>query len=83
MKALVLEKRNSLALRDFPLHEEVAFPLREVREMYENPGPFLKRQLQEPSFELHLEAIYLSQGFVLIKRDGEDWLIKNGSTMTP
>jgi hypothetical protein len=55
----------------------VAFPLREVREMYENPGPFLKRQLQEPTFELHLEAIYLSQGFVLVHRNGEDWLIKN------
>ena len=59
-----------------PLLEEVAFPLREVQDMYENPGPFLKRQLQEPTFELHLEAIYLSQGFALVKRDGEDWLIK-------
>ena len=64
-----------------PLQEEVAFPLREVREMYENPGPFLKRQLQEPNFELHLEAIYLSQGFVLVQRNGEDWLIKTDSPL--
>ena len=59
-----------------PILEEVAFPLREVRDMYENPGPFLKRQLQEPTFELHLEAVYLSQGFALVERNGEDWLIK-------
>ncbi|MET4076479.1 replication initiation protein [Hymenobacter sp. UYCo722] len=70
-------KKTGVATRTkMPLLEEVAFPLREVRDMYENPGPFLKRQLQEPTFELHLEAIYLSQGFVLVKRDGEDWLIK-------
>ena len=59
-----------------PILEEVAFPLREVRDMYENPGPFLKRQLQEPTFELHLEAVYLSQGFALVERNGEAWLIK-------
>ena len=82
-KAAPVKKLATAAKLKAPLHEEVAFPLREVREMYENPGPFLKRQLQEPTFELHLEAIYLSQGFVLIKRDGEDWLIKNGSSMTP
>ena len=63
-----------------PLLEEVAFPLREVREMYDNPGPFLKRQLQEPTFELHLEAIYLTQGFILVQRNGENWLVKNDST---
>ncbi|OGX83531.1 hypothetical protein BEN47_17505 [Hymenobacter lapidarius] len=70
-------KKTSVAIKTKrPLLEEVAFPLREVRDMYENPGPFLKRQLQAPTFELHLEAVYLSQGFALVKRDGEDWLVK-------
>ena len=76
-KVIPVKKAGVAAKPKLPLLEEVAFPLREVRDMYENPGPFLKRQLQEPTFELHLEAIYLSQGFVLGKRDGEDWLIKN------
>ena len=70
-------KRVSVAVKTkLPPLEEVAFPLREVQDMYENPGPFLKRQLQEPTFELHLEAIYLNQGFVLVQRDGENWLVK-------
>ncbi len=74
---MIPDKRTSVATKGKrPILEEVAFPLREVRDMYENPGPFLKRQLQAPTFELHLEAIYLSQGFALVKRDGEDWLIK-------
>jgi plasmid replication initiation protein len=76
-KAIPVKKASAAIKAKLPLLEEVAFPLREVQDMYENPGPFLKRQLQEPTFELHLEAIYLSQGFVLIKRDGEDWLVKN------
>ena len=75
-KAIPVKKTSSAVKTKLPLLEEVAFPLREVRDMYENPGPFLKRQLQEPTFELHLEAIYLSQGFALAKRDGEDWLVK-------
>ena len=76
-KTTPVKKASGVIKTKPPLLEEVAFPLREVRDMYENPGPFLKRQLLEPTFELHLEAIYLSQGFVLVKRDGEDWLIKN------
>jgi len=75
-KMIPVKKPGVAAKAKLPLLEEVAFPLREVRDMYENPGPFLKRQLQEPTFELHLEAIYLNQGFTLIQRDGEDWLIK-------
>lgn len=75
-KMIPVKKPGVAAKAKLPLLEEVAFPLREVRDMYENPGPFLKRQLQEPTFELHLEAIYLSQGFTLVQRDGEDWLIK-------
>ncbi|OGX81552.1 replication initiation protein [Hymenobacter coccineus] len=76
-KAIPVKKASAAIKAKLPLLEEVAFPLREVRDMYENPGPFLKRQLKEPTFELHLEAIYLSQGFALVKRDGDDWLIKN------
>ena len=75
-KLLPVKKTGVATKNKRPLLEEVAFPLREVRDMYENPGPFLKRQLREPTFELHLEAVYLSQGFALVKRDGEDWLIK-------
>lgn len=75
-KMIPVKKTGIVTKTKIPLLEEVAFPLREVRDMYENPGPFLKRQLQEPTFEQHLEAIYLSQGFALVKRDGEDWLIK-------
>ncbi|TPG58006.1 replication initiation protein [Hymenobacter nivis] len=76
-KAIPVKKASAAVKAKLPLLEEVAFPLREVRDMYENPGPFLKRQLKEPTFELHLEAIYLSQGFALVKRDGDDWLVKN------
>ena len=79
-KVIPVKKASTAIKAKLPLLEEVAFPLREVRDMYENPGPFLKRQLQEPTFELHLEAIYLSQGFALVKRDGEDWLIKKALT---
>jgi len=75
-KTVTVKRLPPAAKLKASLQEEVAFPLREVREMYENPGPFLKRQLQEPNFELHLEAIYLTQGFVLVQRNGEDWLIK-------
>lgn len=78
-KVIPAKKLMPAAKIKAPLLEEVAFPLREVREMYENPGPFLKRQLQETTFERHLEAIYLTQGFVLVQRDGEDWLVKKTS----
>ena len=81
VKVVPVKKLAPAAKLKTPLQEDVAFPLQEVREMYENPGPFLKRQLQEPSFELHLETIYLSQGFVLVQRNGEDWLIKTGSSL--
>ena len=80
-KAMTVKRLAPVTKLKAPLQEEVAFPLREVREMYDNPGPFLKRQLQEPSFELHLESIYLSQGFVLVQRNGEGWLVKTGSPL--
>lgn len=66
-----------------PVLEEVAFPLREVREMYENPGPFMKHQLREASFEQHVEKIYLMQGFALVQRNGEEWLVKIDSSSAP
>lgn len=81
-KVITVKKVSAVVKTKLPLLEEVAFPLREVRDMYENPGPFMKRQLQEPTFELHLEVIYLSQGFILIQRGGEDWLIKNSASIT-
>lgn len=79
--AIPTKKPTLTARIKVPVLEEVAFPLREVREMYDNPGPFLKRQLQETSFEQHVETTYLIQGFVLVQRDGEDWLIKIDSPL--
>jgi hypothetical protein len=76
-------KKSTLATRvkaPVPVLEEVAFPLREVREMYENPGPFMKHQLRETSFEQHVEKIYLMQGFALVQRKGEEWLVKIDSS---
>ncbi|MGI4737662.1 MAG: replication initiation protein [Janthinobacterium lividum] len=54
---------------------ETIYQLEEVREMYENPGPFAKRTERAPTFEDHVERIYLSQGFVLEKREGNQVLI--------
>lgn len=58
------------------LEPEVAYALREVREMFDNPGPFLKKQRQGLSFVQYLDQIYLSQGFVQVERQGELWLVK-------
>lgn len=58
------------------LEPEVAYSLREVREIFDNPGPFLKKQRQEETFEQHVEQIYLSQGFQQMERGGEPWLVK-------
>ena len=54
---------------------EKVFDLVEVREMYEQPGPFAKRLERAASFEEHLQKIYLSQGFVLESREGREVLI--------
>ena len=54
---------------------EVAYPVAEVRTMYDNPGPFAKKD-RLPTFEEHLQAIYLSQGFSVEERDGLQWLVK-------
>jgi len=82
MITMLSSKKPTLATRlkaPAPVLEEVAFPMREVREMYENPGPFMKHQLRETSFEQHVEKIYLMQGFSLVQRGGEEWLVKTDS----
>lgn len=58
---------------------ETLYQLEEIREMYDNPGPFMKRSELAPTFEEHLQRIYLSQGFVMERRGGKQVLIlKNG-----
>ena len=54
----------------------IAFPLREIREMYDNPGPFAQRQKRAATFEEHLQQVYLNDGFVIEQRAGVDWLVK-------
>jgi plasmid replication initiation protein len=58
------------------LEPEVAYSLQEVRKIFDNPGPFHKKQRQEVTFEQHVEQIYLSQGFQQIEKGGEQWLVK-------
>jgi plasmid replication initiation protein len=58
------------------LEPEVAYSLREVRDIFDNPGPFLKKQRQEETFEQHVEQVYLSQGFQQVEKAGEQWLVK-------
>jgi plasmid replication initiation protein len=58
------------------LEPEVAYSLREVQEIFDNPGPFLKKQRQDGTFEQHVKQIYLSQGFQQVEKGGEQWLVK-------
>ncbi|MGI4740789.1 MAG: replication initiation protein [Janthinobacterium lividum] len=55
---------------------EIAFSMSEVREIYDNPGPFLKSKRQNETFAQHVEQVYLADGFVIELRAGEEWLIK-------
>jgi len=55
---------------------EIAFSMSEVREIYDNPGPFLKSKRQGETFEQHVEQVYLADGFIIELRAGEEWLIK-------
>ena len=55
---------------------EIAFSMSEVREIYDNPGPFLKSKRQGETFEQHVEQVYLADGFVVELRAGEEWLVK-------
>ncbi|GAB3637853.1 hypothetical protein GCM10027422_34430 [Hymenobacter arcticus] len=54
---------------------EKVYDLTEVKQMYENPGPFSKRLNLAATFEEHLQLIYLNQGFVLESRGGKEVLI--------
>ncbi|OGX90161.1 replication initiation protein [Hymenobacter coccineus] len=55
---------------------EIAFSMSAVREIYDNPGPFLKSRRQEETFAQHVEQVYLADGFVAELRAGEEWLVK-------
>ncbi|MGI4737069.1 MAG: replication initiation protein [Janthinobacterium lividum] len=55
---------------------EIAFSMSEVREIYDNPGPFLKSKRQGETFAQHVEQVYLADGFVIELRAGEEWLVK-------
>lgn len=57
------------------ISSEKVFELAEVQQMYENPGPFARRLERAATFEEHVEAVYLRQGFVLEVRDGKQVLI--------
>lgn len=54
--------------------DETVYQLDDVRTIYDNPGPFAQKA-RLPTFEAHIEAIYLSQGFVLDVRGGQQVLI--------
>ena len=54
---------------------ETVLLLAEVREMYDNPGPFARRNERAATFEEHLQRIYLTQGFVLQIRDNQEVLV--------
>ena len=67
--------KNALAAKKAVANAEVVYLVAEVRAMYDNPGPFAKKD-RLPTFEEHLQAIYLSQGFSVEERGGQKWLVK-------
>lgn len=56
--------------------EEIAYRLSEVREIYDHPGPFANRSPRAPTFEEHLQQVYLRDGFSVVERKGQQWLVK-------
>jgi hypothetical protein len=54
---------------------ETVYEVAEVREMYDNPGPFSKGNNRAATFEEHLQTIYLNQGFALETRAGKQVLV--------
>lgn len=68
-------KKKALPAKKAAATAEVAYLVAEVQAMYDNPGPFVKKD-RLPTFEEHLQAIYLSQGFSLEERGGQKWLVK-------
>ena len=67
--------KKALAAKKAAATAEVAYLVAEVRAMYDNPGPFAKKD-RLPTFQEHMQAIYLSQGFILEERAGQQWLVK-------
>ena len=70
------EKKKKLKTVAAKPVEVVAYRVAEVREMYDNPGPYAKLLERAPTFEEHLQQIYFSQGFACEQRDGAEWLVK-------
>lgn len=58
------------------IQPEVAFKLSDVREMYDQPGPYALRRPRAATFEEHLQQVYLNDGFAVETRAGEQWLVK-------
>ena len=71
----VAPPKKALAAKKAVATAEVAYLVSEVRAIYDNPGPFAKKD-RLPTFEEHLQAIYLSQGFSLEERAGQQWLVQ-------
>ena len=67
--------KKALTAKKVAATAEVVYLVAEVRAMYDNPGPFAKKG-RLPTFEEHLQAIYLSQGFIMEQRGGQEWLVK-------
>ena len=67
--------KKVLAAKKAAATAEIAYLVAEVQAMYDNPGPFAKKD-RLPTFEEHLQAIYLSQGFSMEERGGQKWLVK-------
>ncbi|MVN78880.1 RepB family plasmid replication initiator protein [Hymenobacter sp. HMF4947] len=70
------EPKKKLLLASVVAEPEIAFSMSEVRDIYDNPGPFLKNRRQGETFAQHIEQVYLADGFVVELRAGEEWLIK-------
>ena len=67
--------KKVLAAKKAAATAEIAYLVAEVQAMYDNPGPFVKKD-RLPTFEEHLQAIYLAQGFSMEERGGQKWLVK-------
>jgi len=68
-------KTGKAALSVPAISTEKAFDLVEIRQMYDNPGPFAKPLDRAATFEEYLQVLYLNQGFVLESRGGKEMLI--------
>lgn len=77
LRAPTAAKKGPAAKKSSPV--EIAYPVAEVQAIYDEPGPFAKKD-RLPTFESHLQAIYLSQGFALEERDGQPWVVKKAGS---